>query len=369
MRIKEMRRKVIINKRVDTIIYSLWFEKQYNKLPVYIVDLRKLKENLQLFSLYFPFCSIYYAVKANSDSKILESLSEENIGFEIASVGELEHLHGLGIDPSWIICGNPCLDQYDIELLYSQGNRYFVFEHLEQLSRLVKIAPESRYVLRLNPYESEPSRIEYGASSQYVADTSYNHPELCKAIVGLTFYGDHTLGLMACEKAMNYLKNIEFVNIGGGFLHPKLEEELLEGKCHGEYQFFADMLKTFADKYRVKILMEPGAVFVKNVCHALAKVKYVNKSSHIPSYHIDLGPTLGLTKPVEFLDFLCEEDNNTFHTAYLVDSTCAKNLITKRKLPQLKEDDFVIFQNVGHYSIVYISRFHLLKEPTFLYIT
>ena len=56
--------------------------------PAYLIDLEKVAENYRLFKSYFPRWPVHFALKSNSDPKILRRLVEIGADFEVASVGD-----------------------------------------------------------------------------------------------------------------------------------------------------------------------------------------------------------------------------------------------------------------------------------------
>jgi diaminopimelate decarboxylase len=133
--------------------------------------------------------------------------------------------------------------------------------------------------------------------------------------------------------------------------------------------FFTRLLKEFKRRASVDFMLEPGAVLVNNACHAVAQVQYVNDTNKEQLYyHIDLGPTLGLRKPVSRL-FSYGKSREIAPRAIIVDSTCAKKFVALLlDHARLDEGDIVVFPEVGMYSLPYISDFHLLKRPSFVYL-
>jgi len=54
-----------------------------------------------------PRVKPHYAVKANPDPRVLRLMLEEGVGFEIASIAELDLLLGLGVPAHEIFYSNP----------------------------------------------------------------------------------------------------------------------------------------------------------------------------------------------------------------------------------------------------------------------
>src|SRR4051794_18815375 len=75
------------------------------KTPFFFTSRDILKKNHHTFTHLFDDVEIYYALKANSDPKVLSYLNELGCGFEAASAYEIDILLDQGVDPARIIYG------------------------------------------------------------------------------------------------------------------------------------------------------------------------------------------------------------------------------------------------------------------------
>ncbi|ULG72246.1 alanine racemase [Macrococcus brunensis] len=100
---------------------------------VYIYDLTALKERAK--SLSVSRHRIFYAVKANSDSRVLKTLMPFVDGFEVASRGEIEKVRMLSHDVP-IIFGGPVKTQEDLKYAIEHGVTSFNVESLFELDEL-----------------------------------------------------------------------------------------------------------------------------------------------------------------------------------------------------------------------------------------
>ena len=65
--------------------------------PFLLVDTSIVRTKARRFKAAMPRVQPHYAVKANPDPLVLKTLIEEGVGFEIASIAELDILLGLGV--------------------------------------------------------------------------------------------------------------------------------------------------------------------------------------------------------------------------------------------------------------------------------
>src|ERR1051326_2348618 len=75
------------------------------KTPYFLFSRKKIEDNLKNFKKCFPGATIYYAMKANSEPAILQALADLGVGFEVASVYELNLLKKIGVAPEKMLYG------------------------------------------------------------------------------------------------------------------------------------------------------------------------------------------------------------------------------------------------------------------------
>ncbi|TNF68922.1 MAG: type III PLP-dependent enzyme [Gammaproteobacteria bacterium] len=123
-------------------------------LCAYLYDLEALYQHTKSITDQLPRqCEMFYAVKANSDKKLLSTLNKTCHGFEVASLGELKSIKAQ-FPQANIIFGGPgktedelaaCLD-YDVEFIHVES--YFELLRLSHIA-LKKNKPIN-VLLRLN---------------------------------------------------------------------------------------------------------------------------------------------------------------------------------------------------------------------------
>jgi len=58
--------------------------------PALVIDVARVRYNARRFAAAMPSVRPHYAVKANSDRRVLQALAQQGVGFEIASSTELD---------------------------------------------------------------------------------------------------------------------------------------------------------------------------------------------------------------------------------------------------------------------------------------
>ena len=78
------------------------------RTPFLVVSLTKVEENYRFLRRNLPRVQICYAMKANSTRAVLQRLSALGSNFDVASAGEIQMLHDLGIESSRFVFNNLC---------------------------------------------------------------------------------------------------------------------------------------------------------------------------------------------------------------------------------------------------------------------
>ncbi|WP_332604915.1 type III PLP-dependent enzyme [Acinetobacter sp. ESBL14] len=124
-------------------------------IALFAYDLDALKQHVhKLVTLLPESVSLYYAIKANSEKEILDTLAPVIDGFEISSGGEISKVQQCESNKPFIFSGPGKLDS-DLRLAIQHGVEFIHVESLHEIQRLNQIAAESGVVqnilIRINP--------------------------------------------------------------------------------------------------------------------------------------------------------------------------------------------------------------------------
>ena len=148
----------------------------------------KYEELLQ----HFPFSRIYYAVKANPATEVLELLRDLGSCFDIASRYELDRVLSLGIEPERVSYGNTIKKPADIRYFYEKGVRLFATDSEADLRNIAKEAPGARVFCRILTEGSEtadwPLSRKFGCHPDMAIDLVLLARELGLQPWGISFH-------------------------------------------------------------------------------------------------------------------------------------------------------------------------------------
>ena len=100
--------------------------------PFFVYDLDKLNAHLARLVAQTDV-KLWYAVKANPLSKIIQSLDSASFNFDVASKGELEQVLAQGISSQRVLNTGPAKSPKQIKHFIERGVRIFVAESLNQV--------------------------------------------------------------------------------------------------------------------------------------------------------------------------------------------------------------------------------------------
>lgn len=361
---------------------------QTNRMTPYIItDIDKVNSNIAAFHKYLPKVGIYYAIKANRDLPVLRAVDDKVTGFDIASLGELNLLMKLGIDPSRIFYSNPVKIPRHVKAAYKLGVRYFAFDSVNEISKLAKYAPGSNVYLRLkvSDYGSKfPLSKKFGLDALYAADYCSLAQDAGLNVMGITFHvGSQSENIQiwrtAIESVGKIITSLEacnikitMVNLGGGFPAdygepiPALKDIAI---CIKKAQ------KEFLPK-DIQLMAEPGRYVAANSSVMVASVIGREHRSGSDWLYLDVGAFQGLIEPLEmpgwkYPVWTNKRSGGSDKSFVLTGPTCDSfdTLGFDYTLPSdLTVGDKIYIGAVGAYTSVYATHFNGFLPPKTYYV-
>ncbi|RBW68765.1 type III PLP-dependent enzyme [Bacillus taeanensis] len=208
----------------------------------YLYNLNTLHTHVSRMIASLPSnCQLYYAVKANSNIRILEELAPVVKGFEAASIGEIEKVRSVN-NTIPILFGGPAKKDSEIAGAINYGVQFIHVESVHELRRVNEIACQHgvmiRILLRVNLRHSVPNaRLKMtGVPTQFGIDEKEIPVviKLCQELTNVSLKGFHFHGMSnnldakehvmyvshcmnkaeAWEKEFNL--SLSYINAGGG---------------------------------------------------------------------------------------------------------------------------------------------------------
>ncbi len=333
--------------------------------PVYIFSKKDLVNNYHKICSLLKNIHVYYTLKTNAEKDVLNVLADVGALFECASVGEYKRILDLGVSPERTIFGLPIKPEETIEYVYKNGGEYFVFEELLELNKLIKYAPNSKKVLRININDIVSNTIDYGMPMEEII----NSEEGCLEYVdGISFHISNNTNVEAFYKACQRVDKIlqllnkihrkkYIVNIGGGF-HLDAGREFYDGLNY--------TVEGLVKKYDVDIYAEPGESIVGSAGKFYTKVIDIRRDGHMIDVYMDSGVPQGLAtrrqpSEVKLFNNVRTKDKKSIYR--FIDCTCLGTaLVIKRSNLDIRVDDILEFEGCGAYTTVFCNDFHSYEK-------
>ncbi len=358
--------------------------------PFFYTSRDILKHNYHTFAHLLDNSEVYYALKANSDPKILNYLDELGSGFEAASSYEIDMLLKLGISPKKIIYGTSVKPVAHIKHAIKHGIDRFAADSAEELHKIAENAPGSKVLIRavVDDTGSVFAFSErFGAPIETVKDLVLLVKHLELKTYAISFHvGSQATNANRWSNALNTIRPIieelksegvtlEALDIGGGFPvayynhqnAPHLSEivPLVNNTLH--------MLP-----YVPKIIVEPGRGIVASSTVMVTEVisrtirggkvwLVVDGGIYNALYEamIHQGSTQYLVHPGSV-----QESKASMHATLAGPTGDSLDIIARDvELPDyIGVGDRLIFENTGAYTVTMSSPFNGFPKPE-LYIS
>jgi ornithine decarboxylase len=260
--------------------------------PLVVVDHGVLRQNYAQFRKHLPRVQAYYAVKANSDPAIVQTLYDEGASFDVASMAEflivyekIQHLpEPQRQDFIWdrIIYANPIKAIETLKQL-DQYKPLVTYDNHEEVLKIARYAPHAGLALRLR-VPNTGSMVElsskFGALPGEAVDliAFAHHNKL--VVEGLSFHvGSQCTNVQNYSQALHLAASIfseartrgfdlKLLDIGGGF--PAHYDDTVP-----TFTSLAKTINTELDRLfpePIEILAEPGRFLVATAATAIAEI-------------------------------------------------------------------------------------------------
>ncbi|XP_058460147.1 ornithine decarboxylase 1-like [Malaya genurostris] len=354
--------------------------------PFYVMDIDEIVRKHQNWIEKMPRVVPHYAVKCNDNDVVCATLAALGASFDCASKGEISKILGFGVSPDRIIFANPMKPSSHLRYADANNVKTMTFDSDVELHKIKTISPDAKLVLRIR-CEAEKALCPLG--KKFGCDPEEEAPRLIKIarslnleIVGISFHvGSGCADFPIYFKAISYARDLfdyaktfgyemNLLDIGGGFPGEK-------GTIIDEVAMIVNSAldKFFPDK-SIRIISEPGRYYVsaaftlitavqsKRVCldpktRAIDRMMYYLNDGVYASFNCILYDHQ-MPKPV----LLRQHDGKKYNST-IWGPTCdaLDQLVENIQLPELHIDDWVMFENMGAYTIPVASPFNGFPLP------
>jgi diaminopimelate decarboxylase len=357
--------------------------------PVYCYSFNKLKENILNFKKIFSKINplICFAVKSNTNIKILKELKKFNLGADVVSIGELMKAIKAGIKPQKIVFSGVGKTSSEIEYAINKKLLLINAESKSEILEIEKIAKRKKVIvqvgIRLNPntdantisqISTGKKENKFGVDKKMFlnlvkyAKNSKNLNLRCLSV----HIGSQILNHKPYEKMLKIVDNIikksnynfEYIDLGGGmgidYSHNNKKINLKK---------YSQNIQKFLKKNNSKIIFEPGRSIIGNAAILISKIIYIKESYNKDFIILDAAMN-DLMRPAlynaEHKIVAAQKNNNLSKKTYeFVGPICESTdkFSTIKNFQKLKEKDFVVICDVGAYGTSLASNYNVRPKP------
>ncbi len=320
---------------------------------------------------------IHYAVKANPQREVLQTLISEGSGFDAASRGEIELCLSLGATPEQISFGNTIKRASDIVFAYENGITLFAADAEAELEKIAAHAPGVQVYIRLLVGATGadwPLSRKFGCTPPMALPLMAKAVELGLKPVGLSFHvGSQTRNASMWRDTLDQVAavwrdaqaagyGLSLINIGGGF--PATYEYEVEAPNAYAVQVMDMVNERFADA--TYVMAEPGRGMVAEAGVIAAEVMLVSRKSDDDLHrwvYLDIGKFSGLAETMDEAirySFVTDRDHEDMAPCIVAGPSCDSADVLYEKRPVmlpvgLAAGDRIMIKSCGAYTTTYSS--------------
>ncbi|XP_061116106.1 ornithine decarboxylase 1-like [Conger conger] len=349
-----------------------------------------------------PRVTPFYAVKCCDSRDVVMTLATLGTGFDCASKTEIQLVQSLGVDPSRIIYANPCKQMSHMKYASAHGVQMMTFDSVGELMKVAHCYENPKLVLRIAVNDAGSMFAmsnKFGAKLERCPLLLEQARELGLDVIGVSFHvGSGCTDPEAYSQAISDARrvfdmgaelgyNMTLLDIGGGF--PGSDDSKLK------FEEFTAVINPALDKHfpahsGVRVIAEPGRYYVSSAytlaVNIIAKkveieekmacddegdgankrtlMYYVNDGIH--------GSFLAILFGTSYLPSLYKKlkpDERLYHCK-IWGQTCDGTdcIVEQCILPDLQVGEWLLFHNMGAYTVTVSSTFNGFQKPEVHYI-
>jgi ornithine decarboxylase len=362
--------------------------------PLVIIDHDKIRANYKRFKTNLPRVQVYYAIKANSEQPIIETLFKEGSSFDVASISEFLQVYSLignwGKQDThffiWdkLIFSNTIKPEETLKTL-KKYKPLVTFDNIDELNKIKKFCDAAGLILRINVPDTG-SMVEmsgkFGAAPGEAVSLIKSAIELGLGVEGLSFhvgsqctnFNNYVDAFAIASNIFNDLdrKNIKIgrqdnhnkiLDIGGGFPTSYTDDV-------PAFEKLAEIINSEIDrlfKNSFEIIAEPGRFMVGDTATSIVRIQGRSRREGKRFYYVNDGVYHTFSGVVfdhfvyHFRVLSKDKNKGRIEVCTVAGPTCDSfdKISTSEQLPgELELNDLLIADKVGAYTIASSTNFN-----------
>lgn len=368
----------------------------------YVCDLGDVLKKHLRWARAMPRITPFYAVKCNDSRTVVMTLACLGAGFDCASKTEIQLVQSLGVDPSRIIYANPCKQVSQIKYASAHGVQMMTFDSEVELMKVARYHENAKLVLRIATDDSKAVcrlSVKFGAQLKSCRALLERAKELGLDVIGVSFHvGSGCTDPETYTQAISDARcvfdmgeelgyNMTLLDIGGGF--PGSDDTKLK------FEEITAVINPAVDKYfpadsGVRIIAEPGRYYVASAytlaVNIIAKKVIMNEpgvdeeddwtSDRTLMYYVNDG-VYGSFNCILYDHAHClptlhkkPKPDEVMYPCSIWGPTCdgLDRIAEQCSLPDMQVGDWLLFENMGAYTVAAASTFNGFQRPDIHYV-
>ncbi|KAJ7991038.1 hypothetical protein DPEC_G00293100 [Dallia pectoralis] len=374
-----------------------------DKDAFYVCDLGDVLKKHMRWARALPRVTPFYAVKCNDSPAVVTTLASLGCGFDCASKTEIQIVQSLGVDAGRIIYANPCKQVSQIKYASAHGVQMMTFDSEVELMKVARCHDKAKLVLRIATDDSKAVcrlSVKFGATLKACRGLLERAMELGLDVIGVSFHvgsgctdpDTYSQAIYDARYVFDLATEVGFnmtlLDIGGGF--PGSEDTKLK------FEEITGVINPALDKYfpadsGIRIIAEPGRYYVASAytlaVNIIAKKVVMNEQSASDEdddwtsdrtlmYYVNDGVYGSFNcilydhaHPLPILHKKPKPDERMYPCSIWGPTCDGLDRIAEHCiLPDMQVGEWLLFENMGAYTVAASSTFNGFQKPDIYYI-
>ncbi|GAB1865464.1 Ornithine decarboxylase [Camponotus japonicus] len=350
----------------------------------YIVDIGDVINKHREWITKIPRVVPHYAIKCNPDPTVIKILAALNAGFDCSSEQEIKQVMQYGVHANRIVFANPYKYPSHIKYAKEMGINQITVDSELEILKIKDLYPEAKIVIRMQCDGKNSDRtlgLKFGCESDEEAVRLIQlMMDLDLTLHGFSFHvgspcrdlNAFSKGIEMCKRLITIAKtmgckDVQLIDIGGGF----------PGEKGTEIDKFANIINDAIQDLdpSIKVISEPGRYYVTSA-FTLAAYLHSKRLSHnngkiTRMYYINVGvhnsfmeELLGSKFRVPQILFKPASNEKFLSTLWGPTSDSFDVIVQEVSLPELCLGDWLVWEDMGAYSLTFSTMFNGFPIPT-----
>ncbi|XP_010282644.1 PREDICTED: antizyme inhibitor 2 isoform X2 [Phaethon lepturus] len=385
---------------LENLLVELCQAVRSDQQAFFLADLGDIVKKHLRFLKALPRVKPYFPVKCNGSEGVIRLLAELGAGFACTNKAEIAQVQSIGVPAGKIFYSSPCKQVAHIKYAASHGVQLMTFDNEVELSKVARSHPHARMLLGIaadcNP-SAHPS-MTFGTTLKSCRHLLETAKEQAVEVVGISFHlgscglepkafaQSVAVAQLAFEMGTELGYRMHLLDIGGGF--PGAED------TRARFEEIAAMINSALDVYfpdgcGVEIITTPGRYYVTSAFTFAVSITAVEE---VPAEQPGSDEE-GSGSKKSLVYHLSDGIYGAF-SCLLFDSPCPTPRLHKRpcpdhpshssslrgppgqaedriadslELPELQVGDWLIFEDMGAYTIATSSLLGGCPQPQITY--